>query len=34
MSVKRLVSKYGLENHGITNPGEVHWNYNTPMLYE
>ncbi|MFC1475021.1 phosphoenolpyruvate carboxykinase [Candidatus Zixiibacteriota bacterium] len=34
MSVKRLISKYGLENHGITNVGKVHWNHNTPMLYE
>ncbi len=34
MSVKRLISNYGLENHGITNAGTVHWNYNTPTLYE
>jgi len=34
MSVKRLISKYGLENHGLTNVGDVHWNNNTPTLYE
>ncbi|RKX23292.1 MAG: phosphoenolpyruvate carboxykinase (ATP) [Candidatus Zixiibacteriota bacterium] len=34
MPVKRLISKYGLENHGLTNVGKVHWNHNTPMLYE
>ncbi len=34
MPVKRLFSKYGLENHGITNVSKVHWNHNTPMLYE
>jgi len=30
----RVVSKYGIENHGITNVRKVHWNHNTPMLYE
>ena len=34
MSVKRIISSYGLENHGLTNLGKVHWNHNTPMLYE
>ncbi len=34
MPVKRLFSKYGLENHGITNVRKVHWNHNTPILYE
>ena len=34
MVVKRLFSNYGLENHGITNVRNVHWNYNTPLLYE
>ncbi len=34
MPVKRLFSKYGLENHGITNVRKVHWNHNTPLLYE
>ncbi len=28
------VSKYGLDNHGILNPGTVYWNLPTPMLYE
>ena len=32
--VKRLFSKYGLENHGLQNIRRVHWNHNTPMLYE
>lgn len=34
MATKRLISEYGLENHGLTNLGQTHWNYNTPMLYE
>jgi len=29
-----LKSKYGLDNHGLSNVGTVHWNYNTPRLYE
>jgi phosphoenolpyruvate carboxykinase (ATP) len=28
------VSSYGVEHHGITNPGTVYWNLPTPMLYE
>lgn len=28
------VSKYGVENQGITNAGTVYWNLATPMLYE
>ncbi|MBP9502155.1 MAG: phosphoenolpyruvate carboxykinase (ATP) [Candidatus Promineofilum sp.] len=28
------VSEYGVENHGIKNPGTVYWNLTTPMLYE
>ncbi len=27
-------SKFGLENHGILNPGAVYWNTSTPGLYE
>ncbi len=34
MTTKRLISDYGLENHGLTNIGKVHWNHNTPLLYE
>ncbi len=34
MAVKRKKSKFGLENHGITNVRRVHWNHNTPLLYE
>ncbi|MBU0984099.1 MAG: phosphoenolpyruvate carboxykinase [candidate division Zixibacteria bacterium] len=34
MAVKRIRSAYGLENHGLTNFRHVHWNHNTPMLYE
>ena len=29
-----LKSNYGTENHGITNTGDVFWNFNTPRLYE
>jgi phosphoenolpyruvate carboxykinase (ATP) len=32
--VERLYSDFGLENHGLTNLSKVHWNHNTPMLYE
>ena len=28
------VSSYGVENHGIANPGTVYWNLPTSMLYE
>jgi phosphoenolpyruvate carboxykinase (ATP) len=34
MSVERLFSKFGLENHGIHNVNRIHWNHNTPILYE
>jgi phosphoenolpyruvate carboxykinase (ATP) len=34
MAAQRLFSQYGLENHGLTNIRKVHWNHNTPMLYE
>jgi len=34
MAVQRLISKFGIENHGITNIRKVHWNHNTPILYE
>jgi ATP-dependent phosphoenolpyruvate carboxykinase len=34
MTVERIRSGYGLENHGISNVSKVHWNHNTPMLYE
>jgi len=27
-------SKYGLENHGLSNLNEIYWNLNTPALYE
>ncbi|MCA9971688.1 MAG: phosphoenolpyruvate carboxykinase (ATP) [Anaerolineales bacterium] len=29
-----FISSYGVENHGIRNPGTVYWNLTTPMLYE
>jgi phosphoenolpyruvate carboxykinase (ATP) len=29
-----FVSHYGVENHGIKNPGTVYWNLTTSMLYE
>ncbi len=29
-----LKSNYSIENHGITNTGDVFWNVNTPRLYE
>lgn len=29
-----LASRYGLENHGITNPGNVYFNLDVPALYE
>jgi phosphoenolpyruvate carboxykinase (ATP) len=28
------ISSYGVENHGISNPGTVYWNLHTPQLYE
>ena len=31
---ERIYSRYGLERHGITNVRKVHWNHNTPHLYE
>ena len=34
MPVTRLFSSYGLENHGIKNVRHIHWNHNTPLLYE
>lgn len=34
MATERIFSKYGLDNHGLTNLGKVHWNHNTPALYE
>ncbi len=34
MAVERVFSKYGLDKHGLVNLGRVHWNHNTPMLYE
>lgn len=27
-------SSYGLENHGLRDPGNVYWNLSTPALYE
>jgi len=32
--VERLYSRYGLDKNGITNVHKVHWNHNTPLLYE
>lgn len=29
-----FISKYGVENHGIMNPGTVYWNLTASMLYE
>ncbi len=29
-----IKSDYGLENHGITQPGRVYWNLSVPALYE
>lgn len=29
-----FVSHYGVDNHGIRNPGTVYWNLTTAMLYE
>jgi phosphoenolpyruvate carboxykinase (ATP) len=29
-----FVSNYGIEKHGVRNPGTVFWNLTTPMLYE
>jgi phosphoenolpyruvate carboxykinase (ATP) len=34
MAIQRIKSNFGLENHGLVNFGKVHWNHNTPMLYE
>jgi len=34
MWVKRLFSNYGIEHHRIANVRKVHWNHNTPILYE
>ena len=34
MPTEHLQSQYGLDNHGLKNLGQVHWNYNTPTLYE
>jgi phosphoenolpyruvate carboxykinase (ATP) len=34
MTAERLFSSYGLDKNGITNVRKVHWNHNTPMLYE
>ena len=32
--VKRVYSKFGLDQHGLVNVGKIHWNHNTPLLYE
>jgi phosphoenolpyruvate carboxykinase (ATP) len=34
MAEPALKSGYGLENHGITRPGNIYWNLSTPALYE
>jgi len=31
---KELAGDYGLENHGLVQPGKVYWNLPTPALYE
>jgi phosphoenolpyruvate carboxykinase (ATP) len=31
---EKLVSSYGLENHGLTNLGRAYWNLPSPTLYE
>ncbi|MBD3234274.1 MAG: phosphoenolpyruvate carboxykinase (ATP) [candidate division Zixibacteria bacterium] len=32
--IQTIKSNYGIENHGIKNPGRLYWNLNTPSLYE
>ena len=34
MADSALKSWYGLENHGFTRLGNIHWNLSTPALYE
>jgi len=34
MELSELVPYYGLENHGLTQLGQVYWNLSTPALYE
>ena len=34
MATDRLESSYGIDKHGIRNVHRVHWNLNTPTLYE
>ncbi len=34
MTAERLYSKYGIDKNGITNVRKIHWNHNTPLLYE
>jgi len=34
MEEPRARSRYGLENHGLRNLGNVYWNLSTPALYE
>jgi phosphoenolpyruvate carboxykinase (ATP) len=34
MTTHHLPGKYGLENHGLKNLARIHWNHNTPSLYE
>jgi len=34
MTAERLYSTYGIDKNGITNVRKVHWNHNTPLLYE
>ena len=33
-AIAQRQSQFGLENHGISNIGVVHWNLSTPKLYE
>jgi len=34
MATGHIKSSYGLDNHGIINIRQAHWNLNTPTLYE
>jgi len=34
MTIEHIRSSYGLENHGLLNVRQAHWNHNTPSLYE
>ena len=34
MEMHELIPDYGLENAGLHDLGQVHWNLSTPALYE